>query len=416
MIQPEEIIKVKQILNVLIQHIPATLRDVEKQVDIGLRILPKIPLDKRKILMDFVSRVLLLMREYEASDIDFGAYGSDNMVWLRIFGQKSPLEELGKFSLDEFNILIQCILQESQQKQLYKNRTIDFSYVVSSSDRVQNRYRATVYFEMGELALNMRAIQNQIRHYESYDFHENVTRILSLQHTKEGLILVTGITGSGKTTTLDAIIDMNNRSIDGHIVVLASPIEYIHKSQKCIIRQREVGLDTLSFKQGTIESLHQDPDIIMIGEMRDPETIVAVLEAADSGHKVFSTLHTASAVESIERIIAEMPSLEQDRVRNRLADTLKCVISQKLVPAMHGRMMLAKEILVMLPSVKAAIKNKNISEIYQMMNEGKQYGMITMEQDLRRLVFEDKISAETALSYANNKRLMEHLLNMELIL
>lgn len=416
MIQPEEIIKVKQMLNVVVQHIPDTLRDVEKQADIGLRILPKIPPDKRKLLMDFVNRILLLMREYEASDIDFGGPGSDNMVWLRIFGQKGPLEELGKFSLDEFNVLIQCILQESQQKQLYKNRTIDFSYVVPSPERLQNRYRATVYFELGELALNMRAIQNQIRHYEDYDFHDNVTRILNLQHTKEGLILVTGITGSGKTTTLDAIIDMNNRSTDGHIIVLASPIEYIHKSQKCIIRQREVGLDTLSFKQGTIESLHQDPDIIMIGEMRDPATIVAVLEAADSGHKVFSTLHTASAVESIERIIAEMPSLEQDRVRNRLADTLKCVISQKLVPAIYGRMVLAKEILVMLPSVKAAIKNKNISEIYQMMNEGKQYGMITMEQDLRRLVFEDKISAETALSYANNKRLMEHLLNMELIL
>jgi len=415
-IHPEEVLRIRTFLNSLIQQLPQGFREVEKQVIIGLRILPKIAPREKAMLREFAHKLLLLMREYEASDIEFGGPGSNSMIWLRVYGQKRPLPELGRFSLDEFSILIQCLLQETQQKQLYKNRSIDFSYVVALPDQPRQRYRATVYFEMGELALNMRAIQTRLRPYESYGFHENVSRTLSLRYNKEGLILVTGITGSGKTTTLDAIIDLNNREVEGHIIVLASPIEFIHQSQKCIIRQREVGLDTLSFKQGVIEALHQDPDIIIIGEMRDPETIMTVLEAADSGHKVFSTLHTASAVESIERIIAEMPSLEQDRVRNRLADTLRCVISQKLVPGINGKLALAKEIMIMTSSVKAAIKNNNLSEVYQMVNEGKQHGMLTMEQDLRRLLLEEKISPETAMSFANNKRLMEQLLNADIIL
>jgi twitching motility protein PilT len=256
----------------------------------------------------------------------------------------------------------------------------------------------------------MRAISTQIRPYESYGFHPNVTRVLSLQYTKEGLILVTGITGSGKSTTLDAIVDLNNRTVDGHIIIIASPVEYVHESKRCIIRHREVGRDTMSFKQGTIEALRQDPDIIIIGEMRDPDTIMAALEVADSGHKVLSTLHTSSAVESIDRIIGEVPPIEQERVRNRLADILRCVISQKLVPSLDGKRVLAKEVMVMTPSIRAAIKNNNTGEIYQMIAEGAEFGMITMEQDLRRLYLERKISLETAINYANNKRRMQQLL------
>ncbi|RKY64725.1 MAG: twitching motility protein PilT, partial [Candidatus Latescibacterota bacterium] len=176
-------------------------------------------------------------------------------------------------------------------------------------------------------------------------------------------------------------------------------------------RHREVGRDVKSFRDGTIEALRQDPDIIVIGEMRDPETIMTALEVTDSGHKVFSTLHTASAVESIDRIIAEVPPMEQDRVRNRLADVLLCVISQKLVPSLDGKRVLAKEVMLSTPSIKAAIKNNNTSEIYQMIAESNELGMITMEQDLRRLYLEGKISRETAMNYANNKRRMAELLS-----
>ena len=171
-------------------------------------------------------------------------------------------------------------------------------------------------------------------------------------------------------------------------------------------------MDTSSFKHGTIEALRQDPDIIIIGEMRDPDTIMAALEVADSGHKVFSTLHTSSATESLDRIIGEMPPEEQDRVRIRLADILRCVISQKLVPGVDGKLVLAKEIMIMTSSIRAAIKNRNLSEIYQMINEGEKLGMMTMEQDLRRLCRAGKISLETALNYANNKRRLQQIMNM----
>jgi twitching motility protein PilT len=236
-------------------------------------------------------------------------------------------------------------------------------------------------------------------------------RAVSHNYVKFGLCLITGITGSGKSSTLDAIIDYHNKIDPAHIVIIASPLEFVHKSNVSMIRHREVGRDVLSFKEGVVQSLRQDPDIVVIGEMRDPDTIMAALELTDTGHKVFSTLHTSSAVESIDRIIAEVHPSEQDRVRNRLADVLVSVISQKLVPTTTGKVALAKEVLIMNPSVKAAIKNNNTSEIYMMINQGGQVGMNTMEQDLKRLYIQKKISLENAMAFANNKIRMQQILS-----
>jgi twitching motility protein PilT len=206
------------------------------------------------------------------------------------------------------------------------------------------------------------------------------------------------------------MIDLNNHTVDGHIVIIASPIEFVHRSDRCIVRHREVGRDVLSFKDGAIQALRQDPDIIVIGEMRDPETIMVSLEITDSGHKVFSTLHTASAVESIDRIIGEVPPVEQERVRNRMADVLRCVMSQKLIPSLDGKRVLAREVMVMTPSVRSAIKNNNTGEIYQMIQESGEQGMTTMEQDLKRLFVQKKISLESAINFSNNKKRMQQLL------
>ena len=272
------------------------------------------------------------------------------------------------------------------------------------------RFRADAYLDLDQIALNMRAINQTIRPYKALELHPNITKIVSLAHTKEGLTLVTGITGSGKSSTLDAMIDLNNHTVDGHIVIIASPIEFVHRSDRCIVRHREVGRDVLSFKDGAIQALRQDPDIIVIGEMRDPETIMVSLEITDSGHKVFSTLHTASAVESIDRIIGEVPPVEQERVRNRLADVLRCVMSQKLIPSLDGKRVLAREVMVMTPSVRSAIKNNNTGEIYQMIQESGDQGMTTMEQDLKRLFVQKKISLESAINFSNNKKRMQQLL------
>lgn len=408
----QRLIQARQLVKNLSQKIPSAVQDVEKQLYIGNDIIDRLSQDEKSLLRSFVDVFLLRMRKCGASDIDFGGDGANNQVWFRIHGRKAPVGELGEYNSDEFNILIQSILIDKQRQALFENRSIDFSHSVKNGHASKVRYRATAYFELGELALNMRAIGDKIRAYDGFGFHPSITKILSLVHTKEGLNLVTGITGSGKSTTLDAIVDLNNRLIEAHIIIIASPVEYVHESKRSIVRHREVGLDTRSFKNGTIEALRQDPDIIIIGEMRDPDTIMAALEVADSGHKVFSTLHTSSATESIDRIIGEMPPNEQDRVRIRLADILRCVISQKLVPGLDGKLVLAKEIMIMTPSIRAAIKNRNLSEIYQMISEGEKYGMNTLEQDLRRLYQEKRISMEAALNYANNKRRLQQIMNM----
>jgi len=362
-----------------------------------------------QVLRMFYEAILKRMRLLEASDIDIGSYGTQGKVWLRIHGSKSPQTELPELPSPLSDVLIQSILSQKQRTHLIANKSLDFSYQTKDGDQML-RYRGTAYFDLDALAMNMRAITAKIRPYDSYAFHHNITKIVNLQHTKEGLILITGITGSGKSTTLDAIVDANNSEVDSHIIIIGSPIEYVHTPKRSVIRHREVGRDVLSFKEGTVQALRQDPDIIIIGEMRDPETILSALEITDSGHKVFSTLHTSAAVESIDRVIGEVPPIEQDRVRNRLADVLKCVISQKLIPTIDGRRTLAKEVLVVTPAARSAIKNGNTGEIYQMITEGAAYGMHTMEQDLKRLCSQRVISAEEAMNYANNKKRMHQLL------
>ncbi|MDQ7039521.1 MAG: type IV pilus twitching motility protein PilT [Rhodothermus sp.] len=370
-------------------------------------------LDKdRTLLREHMQLLVKRMLELNASDMDIGGPASNGYVWYRVHGDKRPYKEMGTYSCDEAALLILNLLTERQLQLFFEECALDFSYALPLEGRngMPRRFRATVYFDMDHVALNMRAITDEIRPLKSLGFHPLIERGLMFRHVRDGLTLVTGVTGSGKSTTLDAIIDANNDDVYAHVVIIARPIEYVHRSRKCLIRHREVGRDVRSFKDGIVQALRQDPDIIVIGEMRDPETISAALEITDSGHKVFSTLHTSSAVETIDRIVAEYPPDEQERVRNRLADVLRCVISQKLVPKIGGGRILAKEVLWMTPSARAAIKNKNTSEIYQMMWEGGAMGMITMEQDLFRLVRQQLITPEVAFDFANNKRRLQQLL------
>ena len=398
------------IIRQMVANIPETAYGVERQMLIG-DLVSRQSQEERVIIKRMFDGFLLKMFDITASDIDLGGFGSQGKIWYRIHGSKKPDLTIPVFTFDETNVLIHTILLERQRQFLYENRNLDFSYTIFHNDQM-HRFRADAYFDLDQIALNMRAINAVVRPYRSLELHANVTRIVSLAHTKEGLILVTGITGSGKSSTLDSIIDANNHSVDAHCVIIAAPIEYVHKSDRCIIRHREVGRDVLSFKEGTVQSLRQDPDIIVIGELRDPDTILTALEVTDSGHKVFSTLHTSSAVESIDRIIGEVPPIEQERVRNRLADIIQCVMSQKLVPSLDKKRVLVKEIMVASPSVRAAIKNNNTGEIYQMMSESGDLGMITMEQDLKRLYLAKKITLETAMNFANNKRRLQQILNL----
>lgn len=361
----------------------------------------------KKEAYENLRKLLFHMREIEASDMDVGGFGSKNMVWYRIYGRKAPDEEVDQYTDDEVSAILLSILSDDQKITLFKEKNVDFSLSISLvEDEPPSRFRGDVYYESNSLAANFRLIKQDLFSIEELGFPPPIVKRLDLNFEKSGLILVTGLTGSGKSCTLDSIIDMNNHNNAAHIIVIGNPIEYIHKSDKCIIRHREIGEDVMTFQQGTVQSLRQDPDIIVVGEMRDPETIATVLEVTDSGHKVFTTLHTSSALDSIHRIIGEFPTNEQERIRLRLADVLRVIISLKLVPNRNGKLTLAKEILSVDGSIRSAIRNQNIGEVYQMITEGKKKGMITMEQDLANLFEQNIITKETALNYANSRKRM----------
>ena len=365
--------------------------------------------DKERIQMRMhVEQLVRRMLSTSASDIDAGGPACRGYIWYRIDGEKHPDETMGRYSADETNVLFLNILSKYQTITLFDERSVDFSYQLSVEGQARpRRFRATCYFDLDHLGLNMRAIGDDVRPMKSLGFHPLIEKGLLFKHVRDGLTLITGVTGSGKSTTMDSVVNENNQDVPGHIIVIGRPIEYMHESKQCIVRHREVGKDVPSFKEGIVQALRQDPDMVVIGEMRDPETISAALEITDSGHKVFSTLHTSSAVESIDRIIAEYPPAEQQRVRIRLADVLRCIVSQKLLPKLGGGRVLAKEVLWMTSSARAAIKNENTGEIYQMMWEGWGQGQITLEQDLFRLVRQGKITPETAMDYSNNKRRLQ---------
>lgn len=394
----------------LAEMTPDRLRG-EARLEYELDQLKRLETKDRIAMHVHMDQLISKMISSDASDIDLGGESANGSVWYRIHGDKSPDRGAGGYTVDETNYLILNLLDEVSIKKLFEWGAADFSYQIAiKGQRRPVRLRATVYFDMEYLALNMRAITDTLRTLNSLNFHPSVERGMMFKYVRDGLTLVTGVTGSGKSTTLDAIIDSNNEDFHGHIIILGNPIEYRHDSKKCIMRHREVGRDVPNFKDGIVQALRQDPDIVVIGEMRDPATITAALEITDSGHKVFSTLHTSSATESIDRIIAEYPHEEQTRVRNRLADVLRCIISQKLIPSTSGGRVLTKEVLWMTPPARAAVKNGNVNEVYQMMWEGTGQGQNTLEQDLFRLLREGQITRETALNFANNKRRLSQLI------
>jgi len=408
----------RNILNKYISDIPSHIKGAERVGYLMGHAIAMNPRD-RFHLSEIINNLLKVMINKEASDIELGGFGSLGYVWLRIFGKKERLLELPTFTNDEAALLILSILSEKQIRALEEVRNLDFSYSFEyinyfysdkTSENVQLRLRGDAFFDVDCLAMNMRSIIPELRTLEQLEYPPKVIKLLSFNYITQGLVLITGVTGTGKSTTLDAIIEWHNKNSNAHMVVIASPLEYVHKSNSCMIRQREVGRDVRSFHEGVVQALRQDLDIMIIGEMRDQATIIAALEVTDTGHKVFSTLHTSSAVESIDRIIAEVNEIEQERVRIRLADILTAVISQKLIPGLDGKLVLAKEIMVANQSIRAAIKNNNTSEIYMMINAGTSDGMITMEQDLKRLYLAKKISLEMALQYANNKELFKQII------
>jgi twitching motility protein PilT len=287
--------------------------------------------------------------------------------------------------------LAYSVLTEAQKKRFELEDELDFSFGIQNLAR----FRGNVFKQRGCVAMVLRMIPFSVRTFEDLGLPPIVAR---LAEKPRGLILVTGPTGSGKSTTLAAVIDKINRERRGHIITVEDPIEFIHRHQGCIVNQREIGTDTKSFASALKYALREDPDVILVGEMRDLETIAAALTIAETGHLVLATLHTNSAAESINRIIDVFPSNQQSQVRAQLAFVLEGVITQTLLPKARGRgRAMACEIMVATPAIRALIRDDKIHQIYSALQAGKKHGMQTMVDALYQLYMNREVAKEECL-------------------
>ncbi len=283
------------------------------------------------------------------------------------------------------------VLTENQKKRFETEDELDFSFGIQNLAR----FRGNCFKQRGCVGMVIRMIPFQVRTFEELGLPPVVAKMAD---RPRGLVLVTGPTGAGKSTTLAAMIDKINKERRGHIITVEDPIEFIHRHQSCIVNQREVGTDTKSFANALKYALREDPDVILVGEMRDLETISAALTIAETGHLALATLHTNSAAESINRIIDVFPATQQSQVRAQLAFVLEGVITQTLLPRAKGRgRAMAVEIMVATPAIRALIRDDKIHQIYSAMQSGKKHGMQTMNDSLYQLYVQREILMEEAL-------------------
>ena len=284
--------------------------------------------------------------------------------------------------------LAYSVLTENQKKRFETDDELDFSFGIQNLAR----FRGNVFKQRGCVAMVIRMIPFNVRTFQELGLPAIIAK---LAERPRGLILVTGPTGSGKSTTLAAIIDKINKERKGHIITVEDPIEFIHRHQSCLVNQREIGTDTKSFASALKYALREDPDVILVGEMRDLETVGAALTIAETGHLVLATLHTNSAAESINRVIDVFPSNQQSQVRAQLAFVLEGVVTQTLLPKLKGRgRSMAAEIMVATPAIRALIRDDKVHQIYSAMQAGKKFGMQTMNDALFQLYTAREVAQE----------------------
>lgn len=292
---------------------------------------------------------------------------------------------------DTINRFIKSILTDEQMRELAKMHDVDSSFSVDS-----RRYRCNIYHEMNGYAISIRRIMQVLSDFQTLGIPEVLKQLAT---KKNGLILITGPTGSGKTTTLASIINYLNKTINAHIITIEDPIEYMYDSEKCIITQREVGRDAESFSRALRASLRQDPDVILLGELRDLDSISTALSAAETGHLVLSTIHTTGAENTIDRIIDVFPPEQQQQIRIQLSMVLLCVMSQQLIPATDGTRVLASEVMVCNSAIKNIIRCGKTHQIVNTMMTSKNSGMYSMEQCLKQLYRDGRISLDNYEQY-----------------
>lgn len=341
-----------------------------------------------------IHKLLQTMVDNDASDLHLTA---GTPPALRIHGSIRRIKSESLTEQDTHAIAY-SILNERQKKQFEQEREIDLSF----NWRDTCRFRANFFWQRGAVAGALRQIPSQVMQLEKLGVPEGVH---SLVGKKQGLVFVTGPTGSGKSTTLASIIDAINRKRRGHIITIEDPIEFVHHHQSCIVNQREVGSDTASFSEALRYVLRQDPDVVLIGEIRDLASMEAALRISETGHLAFATMHTNSAIQTIHRAIEFFPPEHQASVRHLLSFVLEGVVSQRLLPGADKRSrVMASELLLPTPAIRNLIREEKTHQIYSMMQSGhKTHQMQTLNQSLARLVESGKITREVALQTAYEK-------------
>jgi twitching motility protein PilT len=326
--------------------------------------------------------------ELNASDVHITA-GSRPAV--RVHGHIELLDEYPELDPDTTRELIYRITTTEQQKQLELKRQLDFAHGI----RGLARFRVNAYYQREAIAAAFRLIPTDIRSLEDLGLPASLHEFTG---KPRGLVLFTGPTGSGKSTSLAALIDEINRIRTDHIITIEDPIEFLHEHKRCIVNQREIGWDAISFAEALRGALRQDPDVILLGEMRDLETIATALTAAETGHLVFATLHTQSAPSTIDRIIDVFPASQQDQVRMQLANTLQGIVTQTLLPKADGTgRVVALEILFLDDAIRNLIRQGKIEQVYSYMQTGTRRGMQTMEQSLTELLQKRLVNVTDAI-------------------
>jgi twitching motility protein PilT len=348
-----------------------------------------------------VDELLRRAKELEASDLHLTP-GSEPVVRMR--GQLERLDGYEKLTPETIRDLVYRILSTEQQKNLETRRSVDLAYSLPGVAR----FRVNVFFQRASLGAAFRTIPAEIKSLEELGLPSHVGGLATIPR---GLVLVTGPTGSGKSTTLATILDLINRTRREHILTIEDPIEFLHWHRNCIVNQREIGTDATTFADGLRAALRQDPDVVLVGEMRDLETISTALTAAETGHLVFATLHTQSAPQTIDRIIDVFPAEQQHQVRIQLASTLQAVITQTLLPTADGRGRIAAlEILLPDDAVRNLIRQGKIEQIYSVMQTGTSRGLQTMEQALADLVLRKVVTRDVAVSRSSRPDQLDGLL------
>ena len=339
-----------------------------------------------------ITELLAFSVQHNASDLHLST-GTPPSI--RVDGDIRKLN-IPAFDAKDVNALVYDIMNDRQRKEYEENLEVDFSFEVTGLAR----FRVNAFNQNRGPAAVFRTIPSKILSLDDLGCPEIFREI---SDTPRGLVLVTGPTGSGKSTTLAAMVDYINNTKHDHILTIEDPIEFVHENKKCLINQREVHRDTLSFSAALRSALREDPDVILVGEMRDLETIRLDMTAAETGHLVFGTLHTTSAPKTIDRIIDVFPGEEKSMVRSMLSESLRAVISQTLIKKVGGGRVAAHEIMIGVPAIRNLIREDKIAQMYSAIQTGMQHGMQTMDQCLQNLVNRGMITKQDAMEKAVDK-------------